>query len=187
MEVAAAWLCAQGGWQVARCRLKWRWCQNSFIWLRRRFPRQRDVVSADGDTITPLERISRGEYSRQQCRRDLRSYVRPGTVVRVTNARIIGSSSCASLSASSPSTRSNSQQRDERCSASVTVDRSGCSASVTVDRSGCSAFVSVSAATSRLVRFRRGAPPRFMGASPWHRWPVATGGLLRKATASYCC
>ena len=71
---------------------KWRWCQKSFIWLRRRFPRQRDVVSADGDTITPLERISRGEYSRQQCRRDLRSYVRPGTVVRVTNARIIGSS-----------------------------------------------------------------------------------------------
>jgi hypothetical protein len=90
------------------------------------------------------------------------------------------SASSRSLSASSPPTRSNSQQRGERRSASVTVDRSGCSASVTVDRPGCSASVSVSAAASRLFRFRGGAPPCFMGASPWHRWRWLPAGYCGK-------
>ena len=71
---------------------KWRWMQKSFIWLRRRFPRQRDIVSKDGDAIRPIERISNGEYSRLRCNKDLANYVMPGTVVRVTNARVLGSS-----------------------------------------------------------------------------------------------
>eukprot|EP01047_Picozoa_sp_COSAG01_P005737 COSAG01_NODE_199_length_22202_cov_23.993668_23_plen_130_part_00 len=50
---------------------KWRWMQKSFIWLRRRFPRQRDVVSKDGDAIRPIERISNGEYSRLRCNKEL--------------------------------------------------------------------------------------------------------------------
>ena len=71
---------------------KWRWMQKSFIWLRRRFPRQRDIVSKDGDAIRPIERISNGEYSRFRCNKELANYVMPGTVVRVTNARVLGSS-----------------------------------------------------------------------------------------------
>eukprot|EP01049_Picozoa_sp_SAG25_P010512 SAG25_NODE_1156_length_3756_cov_3.235986_7_plen_108_part_00 len=61
---------------------KWRWMQKSFIWLRRRFPRQRDVVSKDGDAIRPIERISDGEYSRIRCNKELANYVMPRVITK---------------------------------------------------------------------------------------------------------
>ena len=69
----------------------WEECVNAATFITNVVARTRDIVSTDGDTVRPMERITLGRVSRRQCDRRIHHFIAPGTLCLVPTPKVIGS------------------------------------------------------------------------------------------------